>query len=142
MLSSHKVENVFREEEAETTVVDWGWVRDGGGSVQGTRGGGEEKWLNSEYILNTEPTGIADGFDVRGKRERNQHQLLHFCLECVGGCVLWFRWRTWGRTDARGEGRESHPGHVSLGMTDSHPNGNGVPVKKSVESSGLGGGGM
>ena len=55
--------------------------------------------------------------------------------------MLWLRWRTWGRTDARGEGRESQLGHVSLGMTGSHPKGNGVPVKKSVESSGLGGGG-
>lgn len=60
----------YGEEEAETTVVVWVWVRDGGGSVQGANGGGEEKWLNSEYILKAEPPEIADGFDGRGKRKR------------------------------------------------------------------------
>lgn len=38
-----------------------------------------------------------------------------------------------------GRGRlESPSGHVSFGVTDSHLNGNGVPVQKLVESSGLG----
>lgn len=44
--------------------------------------------------LKGEPTGIADGFSGKGKRKRNQHQLLGYCLECVGGSVLWLGWGT------------------------------------------------
>lgn len=43
-----------------------------------------------------------------------------------------------GQTGVGRDGLESQFGHVSFGMTDSHPDGNGVPVQKSGESSGLG----
>lgn len=48
------------------------WDRDVGGRVQSDNGGGDEKWLNSEYNLQTEPTGVADGLDVRGTGKRNR----------------------------------------------------------------------
>lgn len=103
---------MFREEEAETTVVDWGWVRDGGGSVQGTRGGSEEKWVNSEYILNTEPTGIADGFDVRGKRERESNTNRYVFAWCVWVAACCGS----GGEPGAGQTREGRGGRVSLAM--------------------------
>lgn len=53
-------------------------MRDSGDSSQGVGRGGGEKWLDSKYILNIEPTGFSNTLGVACEKKQFKVTLNHW----------------------------------------------------------------